>query len=310
MKKAIAVVISLALLLVMVVGTTVSASTVIDVWPGDSIQAAVDAASPGDVIIVHAGVYHQSVVISTNDITLKGKKGAVLDGDSPADPDTDLTLIGILLTSGVTGVTVTGFEIRDYDAFEWPKLGIAINLHPNSHDNAIIANEITQSTFGILGSTSGGNLIERNEVHNDVWIGIGLDQHAYDNIVIKNKVATTADGIIVDEEAHGNVITKNTVSGDYYGIALGDRCHDNEIIKNKVSDSYHGIFLGDTGAHNNTVIQNKVSDSDYGISVVETSSGNLIGRNKVSDSLIFDLYWDGTGTGNTWEKNKYETSNF
>ena len=48
------------------------ASSVIVVGPGQSIQAAINAARPGDTVFVRPGVYHQSVQIRTNGITLRG----------------------------------------------------------------------------------------------------------------------------------------------------------------------------------------------------------------------------------------------
>ena len=42
------------------------------VSPGQSIQAAVNTAKPGDTVLVEPGVYHQSVQIRTNGITLRG----------------------------------------------------------------------------------------------------------------------------------------------------------------------------------------------------------------------------------------------
>jgi hypothetical protein len=49
-----------------------SASRTIIVGPGQSIQAAVDSARPGDTVLVKAGVYRQSVLIRTDLITLRG----------------------------------------------------------------------------------------------------------------------------------------------------------------------------------------------------------------------------------------------
>ena len=43
-----------------------------DVREGDSIQAAVEAASPGDIIQVHPGLYRETVYVDKDDITLRG----------------------------------------------------------------------------------------------------------------------------------------------------------------------------------------------------------------------------------------------
>ena len=58
-------------------GMTASAqaSSLIVIGPSESIQAAVDAASPGDTILLEPGVYHQSVQIRTDGITLRGSGG-------------------------------------------------------------------------------------------------------------------------------------------------------------------------------------------------------------------------------------------
>src|SRR5215207_1385637 len=47
-----------------------------------SIQAAVDTASPGDTVVVPPGRYHESVTIAKNGITIRGRRGAVLDAAS------------------------------------------------------------------------------------------------------------------------------------------------------------------------------------------------------------------------------------
>src|SRR5215471_19154409 len=49
-----------------------SAGNVIVVHPGQSIQAAVNHAQPGDTVLVEPGVYQQAVIIRTDGITLRG----------------------------------------------------------------------------------------------------------------------------------------------------------------------------------------------------------------------------------------------
>ena len=70
------VVIPIVLVLTLIVwaGATQAATKV--VGPGDSIQAAVDAAKPGDTVVV-VGLHRENVAITTDGITLRGH-GAVL----------------------------------------------------------------------------------------------------------------------------------------------------------------------------------------------------------------------------------------
>src|SRR4051794_26566290 len=58
--------------------------TVLRVVPGQSVQAAIDRARPGDTVDVAAGVYDENLTITTNNITLRGAAGTVLR--MPATP--------------------------------------------------------------------------------------------------------------------------------------------------------------------------------------------------------------------------------
>jgi hypothetical protein len=68
-----------------------------------------------------------------------------------------------------------------------------------------------------------------------------------------------------------------------------------------------GIALSGTQA--TSVHGNHVLDAaQHGIAVTGGSSGSDVTRNHVHGSGAFDLFWDGTGTGNTFADNHCETS--
>lgn len=52
----------------------------LDLSPGQSIQDALDASSPGDVIAIAPGTYYERLTIRTHGLTLEGLQGAILHG--------------------------------------------------------------------------------------------------------------------------------------------------------------------------------------------------------------------------------------
>ncbi len=104
-----------------------SAAT-LDVHQGQSIQAAINHASPGDTIVVHPGVYHESVVVNKDHLTLHGA-GASGTGTVIMPPQSSnrclhgaagFCVFGKQTDSGVhlrTGTTVEGFLFKGFPAF-------------------------------------------------------------------------------------------------------------------------------------------------------------------------------------------------
>lgn len=127
-------------------GTALGATHV--VLPGQSIQAAVDAAAPGDTVVVEAGVYREEVVVRTDGLTLVGRS-ATLEPPTTAsgvcaDPELPGSTVGICLLGEidfetfevldyVEDVTVTGFTVRGFsDAgfFAFGARGAAFDRKP------------------------------------------------------------------------------------------------------------------------------------------------------------------------------------
>ena len=78
--------------------------------PGDfaAIQEAVDAAVPGDLVLVSPGTYNEAVNVVTDEITIRGtdRAGVVLDGQFELDN-------GIRVL-GASGVVVENLTARNY----------------------------------------------------------------------------------------------------------------------------------------------------------------------------------------------------
>src|SRR5918996_4538193 len=103
------------------------------VGPGESIQKAINAADPGDTIVVR-GVHKEDVIIRKNGIKLRGDDAvieapATAKADSPCSKASGPTAICVLgdfnpetgeVNKRVSDVSVSGFTIRgfeDKDAF-------------------------------------------------------------------------------------------------------------------------------------------------------------------------------------------------
>lgn len=168
-----------------------------------TIQAAVDAANPGDTIRVCAGVYAEVVTINKNDLTLKGEPGAILDGTTIGNVTPDA---GIVIAGGVNGVTIKYFEIRNYTS-PFTGEGDGIQAWNCGTSNITIKNNVIydNSWNGILVGNEGeavhtGWSIKENNVYNngfaDIELTNGKDSKIKENTVSSGS-ASFFDGILV-----------------------------------------------------------------------------------------------------------------
>lgn len=81
----------------------------------ETIQGAVDAASPGDLILVNPGTYNEAVTVQTDELTIRGldRSEVVLDGEFELDNG--------IRVAGANGVVVENMTAQNYavNGFFW-----------------------------------------------------------------------------------------------------------------------------------------------------------------------------------------------
>ena len=246
-----------------------------------TIQEAVNAASPGDVILVDEGTYPEQVIVNKNNICLVARcRNAVLDGNCLLD-------CGFILDN-VTGVQVKDFIIKDYDL-----AGVFLN---GGQANRIIHNNITRNDLaGILLNRSNRNMIARNLIGQNQFGILGTDVNS--NWLVRNRV------------------NKNCQSGIVLGYGtMGS--NDNGLINNN-AEGNEGIGLLVLGI-NNLLLQNEASQNDVGILVLDDHNvlqSNIVKRNKCgailavnADNLYFanNLISNNCGTGIELVNNQFD----
>ena len=174
-----------------------------------TIQAAINAACPGDTIEVHSGSYFENVVVSKT-LTLRGiDTGAGL-------PMVDAGGSGSAITISADSCTVEGFEVRN-SGNAWPCAGIHV--------------------------TSKGNIISDNTASKNKWDGISL-RNSNGNMILGNTLTSNDASGIYLESSNNNSIKNNTATGNgHNGINLGYNSNNNLSGNIASYNKRWGIYL-------------------------------------------------------------------
>jgi parallel beta helix pectate lyase-like protein len=259
------------------------------VAPGESIQAAVDAASPGDTIVVRAGVYHEGVVITTDDLELIGKDAvleppagtgpAACDAPDVSEPASGFCVLGDVdfdtgeVNKAVERVSIAGFTVRGFSDFGIVAIGAqdATFAHNVAEDNG---------EYGITAFASSGTRIVGNRTSGSGEAGIYVgDSPDADAVVKLNETFDNQFGIFVRNAEHGT-IALNKAHGNCLGIlVLGDApgpAGEFSLTANAVRDNTRvcpageeapplsGVGIALVGAHDNSVKLNLITGNRPG----------------------------------------------
>jgi parallel beta-helix repeat protein len=318
-----------------------------DVWPGQSIQKAINAANPGDTILVHRGTYHESLVIRKDHLTLVSS-GATLQPPATAlgfcakhFGQSDFPGICVVGRMGhhVVHDPVTGTTIQNFHIDGFPGEGIFMNavadsriVHNTSWDNG---------GYGIAGFFQSGGAYVGNTAYNNGEPGIYLGDSPEANYVVKdNTTWNNQYGLFIRDSGHA-VISDNVSHDNCVGILMLDTGDPNleasDIVQNNTvshndkacpagpdGPALSGIGIGLVGGTDMKVRSNSVTDNapsgssmiSGGIVMLSGSiaggqgpTGNAINYNHASGNAGDDIFWDGSGSDNHFFKNTCGTSN-
>ena len=246
-----------------------------------TIQAAINDANQGDMIIVHEGIYNENVVINKS-LTIQGtdKENVIIDG-------TGLSGKGVSVEADY--VTIKNLTIRNFKSGNWP-WGIEL----------VSASHCVLEDLIVLNCTSGG---------------INLWKGCHNNVVRNNLIKyCDGNGISIygsDVGCTYNLIEGNTIVDCAFASTDGYRVPaiaafsgaSNNIIKNNVlkQEAYVGKGRGITlwgltysGADmpeaDNVIHNNTIMNFEVGIYIIGcnpyTGSVNLIRNTTVTQNTV------------------------
>ncbi|MEJ7728598.1 MAG: right-handed parallel beta-helix repeat-containing protein [Polyangiaceae bacterium] len=211
-------------------GTGVARAEIIEVGPGDDVEAAMNALMPGDELVLEGGTY---TLTDAWHITMVGTEQAPIvvrakDGDKPhlQRPSADQNVIDFDMVRHATfrGIEVSGGShgLRLIDVSFMTIEGCDIH---DTGDVAISANS---------GGDYDGLRILRNNIHHTNNTGEGMylgcnndDCRVHDSLIEGNWVHHTngptieqGDGIEIKEGSYGNVIRDNIIHDTNYPCIL------------------------------------------------------------------------------------------
>lgn len=315
------------------------------VRPGQSIQAAVDAAKPGDTVVVRPGTYRESVLISKPGLTLRGSgdRTVIVPGASGAQPDNACATAGNgVCVLGTAGRTVDNVSVRSLTVAGFAKNGVWASWTDRLEVRAVTAE--SNGTWGIAQQRSTRSDIRDNTARANgdagVFIANSVDEEggATDTLGTRVRGNTLTDNRIglTARRVRNMTVSDNTFTANCSGVnVVGDegtpKAGAMTIRSNRITGNNKfcaaterlpamqgsGIVL--TGAETTQVRSNVIRDNvgatpfSGGVVLFKSFVGakntdNTISGNVVTGNQPADLANADTGTGNRFTGNVCTTS--
>ncbi|MFG2333953.1 nitrous oxide reductase family maturation protein NosD [Streptomyces sp. NPDC048604] len=254
---------------------------------GASIQKAVDAAKPGDTVLLAPGTYRQSVRITTSNLTLRGSgvlPTVLVPATTPAADDTCAKAGNGVCVTGTESSPVTGVTVRSLTLRGFASSGLWSAWTDRLKVQYVVAEK--NGKWGIGQERSVRGAFSRNVVRGNGDAGIFL--------------ANTIDREHGSTDARGASVSRNHITGNRIGITVR-RLRNVTVERNVATGNCAGLFVvGDESRPRAeaTVRRNDISANNkhcpatprlpflQGSGIVLTGAEeSLIERNRVVDNV-------------------------
>jgi parallel beta-helix repeat protein len=281
------------------------------VGPGESIQKAVNAAHPGDTIVVR-GVHREDVVIRKDGIKLRGDDAVIeapprAKADSPCSkafgPEGVCVLgddnLKTLKLEGqrVSDVTVSGFTFRDFNK-EKGDGNFAIDV-VGARNATITGNRVVGNVAGGIDVFSSVNsTVAKNHVIGNPEtdaVGIVVSYHCRNTKILNNEVRNFSEGenaIEVNDHSVDTTIEGNDLIGNWVGVFVIDSTATKILANDTSRSGIVGIFMAGPKPANAKVVGNNISGGAFGVYITDTHSGSIAG-NTIHDNcagMFFEAF--------------------
>ncbi len=302
------------MLLVSLAGSAIGADW--EVQPGESIQAALTRAAPGDTVRVARGHYAENLRID-KPLSLIGQGRPTVDGRGKGDT----------IRIAAEDVSVEGFIVADSGA-DLGEQNAGIYIQPGSHRARVSRCDFSYTLFGLWIEKAKDVVIEDNLItgkrdRDSSQRGNGIQLYNTTGArILRNNISFVRDAIYVDV-SHNAIFRGNRMHHSRYGTHYMNSYHNlwedndtyynrgglalmevrDQVVRNNRAwgNSDHGIMLRtiqDAVVENNIVAGNArgffIYDAEY-----NTLRGNLVVDNQVGVHL-----WAGS-VRNVVEKNDF-----
>jgi nitrous oxidase accessory protein NosD len=314
------------------------------VGPGDSIQAAVDAADPGDTLLVF-GKHRENVVIQTDGLTVRGAGAVILPPATPAahacfDPTVEVEAVHGICVSGdvdfetgevsrvVADVTVSGVTVRGFTGS-----GLVANAARDVTFKGNVSIDNGESGIGAIIATGTRFLFNRAAGNEQAGFSVSSSPMA-DATLLANEAEGSRFGVSILDALHGRIIANSVhdncvgvfalasaagTSGEFHMAANRISRNSRACVADELFPALSGAGVALVGAAGNALIANMITGNapagdsavSGGVVVVASPDGtpptdNLVARNSIIRNDP-DIFWDQTGTGNVFQHNRCRT---